>query len=77
MNQKLLFVQGALFTIIGALTPVIAVLSSDTALTQRTIAVLVISGLVSGATALKAFLSTTFADSPGQVTARRNLTKNQ
>lgn len=62
MNKQLL-IQGALYTIIGALTPVLAMLSSTTELSQRAIITACIAGAVAGATALKAFLSTTFAQS--------------
>jgi uncharacterized protein (DUF1501 family) len=59
--SKQLLIQGALYTIIGALAPVIALLSSDRALDRRQIITLFLAGIVSGATALKAFLSTTFS----------------
>lgn len=73
MNAQLIL-QGALYTIIGALTPIGAVLASDTDLSsQRTIATMIVTGLIAGATALKAFLSTTFADSPESVTPGRTL----
>lgn len=62
MNKQLL-VQGALYTIIGALTPVMALLSSDRTLDRRQTITVVIAAVVAGATALKAFLSTTFAQS--------------
>lgn len=58
-----LIIQGALYAIIGAFTPVAAMLVGDQPLTTRTIIAITISALVAGATALKAFLSTTFADS--------------
>lgn len=61
--MKLLILQGTLFTVIGALTPIATVLGSDTPLNQRTIAAMVVGGLIAGATALKAFLSTTFSES--------------
>lgn len=60
MNKQLL-IQGALYTIIGALTPVMALLSSDRPLDRRQVITAVIAAIVAGATALKAFLSTTFA----------------
>ena len=64
MNKQLI-IQGALYVIIGAITPVMAMLSSsqDVILTQRAIVTACLAGVVSGATALKAFLSTTFAQS--------------
>ena len=60
MNKQLL-VQGALYTIIGALTPVMALLSSDREMDQRQTIAVILAAIVAGATALKAFLSTTFA----------------
>jgi hypothetical protein len=60
MNKQLL-IQGALYTTIGALTPVMALLSSDRPLDRRQVITAVIAAIVAGATALKAFLSTTFA----------------
>lgn len=64
MNKQLI-IQGALYTIIGALTPIMAMLSAsqDVVLTQRAIITACMAGVVAGATALKAFLSTTFAQS--------------
>jgi len=60
MNKQLI-VQGALYVVIGALTPVMALLSSDRELDRRQMITTIIAGVVAGATALKAFLSTTFA----------------
>ena len=48
---------------IAALTPVANVLASDATLTGRAILCLAITAIIAGATALKAFLSTTFSDS--------------
>jgi len=59
--SKQLLIQGALYTLIGALTPVMALLSSEKPMDRRQTITAVLAGLVSGATALKAFLSTTFA----------------
>lgn len=50
--------QGALYTGIAALTPVSTQLASNAPLTGRSITCLVIGALIAGATALKAFLST-------------------
>lgn len=61
--SKLLVLQGGLYTIIAALTPIAAFLISDAALNARSIAAVVCSALIAGATALKAFLSTTFSES--------------
>ena len=62
MNKQLL-IQGALYVIIGALSPIAALLTTDQEITNRVLTVMIISGILSGATALKAFLSTTFAQS--------------
>lgn len=61
--NKLLVLQGGLYTVLGALPPVAAVLASNAELTARSIICLIISGIIGGATALKAFLSTNFAES--------------
>jgi len=61
--SKQLLIQGALYTIIGAITPVMALLSSDKPMDRRQTITAILAGLVAGATALKAFLSTTFAQS--------------
>lgn len=72
MNKQLL-IQGALYVLIGALTPVMALLSSESTLDRRQTITAIIAGVVAGATALKAFLSTTFADSPQSDTPGRTL----
>lgn len=64
---KLLILQGGLYTIIAALTPIATFLISDAVLTSRSIAAVVCSALIAGATALKAFLSTTFSESAASV----------
>lgn len=61
--SKLLFVQGGLYTLIGMLTPIPVALASNVELTWRAVTGLIISALLAGATALKAFLSTNFAES--------------
>jgi hypothetical protein len=63
MPSKLLILQAGLYTVIAALTPVAASLLSDVTLTPRYLTALSISAIIAGATALKAFLSTTFSDS--------------
>jgi hypothetical protein len=62
--DKVMIFQGALYTVIAALTPVVTMLTSSIELTSRSITCLCIGSIVAGATALKAFLSTTFSDSP-------------
>lgn len=61
--RKQLIIQGGLYTLIAALTPVANALASDATLTMRATICLVITAIIAGATALKAFLSTTFSDS--------------
>lgn len=63
-SPKLLWLQGGLYTGIAALTPLTTALSSTTPMTGRYILCLVIGSTIAGATALKAFLSTNFAESP-------------
>lgn len=65
--SRQLIIQGALYAIIGAFTPIVAMLAGDQPISTRTIVAICISALVAGATALKAFLSTTFADSKESV----------
>jgi hypothetical protein len=54
---KLQVLEGGLYTLIGALTPVSISLASNSELTTRGIVCLVIGSIVAGATALKAWLS--------------------
>lgn len=61
--SRLLLIQGGLYTMIGALTPVPTVLVADAPLTTRSLVCLAIIALISGGNALKAFLSTTFSES--------------
>lgn len=68
-DNKMLITQGVLYTMVAMLTPTLNVLAGDTELTSRAVVVIVITSLISGALALKAFLSTTFADSPANTDA--------
>lgn len=61
--NKLLLIQGVLYALIGALTPVAAVFATNTELTKRTLIAMAVTAVLAGCTSLKAFLSTTFADS--------------
>lgn len=63
-NNRVLWIQGGLYTTIAALTPVASALMSDVTLTTRYMIALVMAAIIAGATALKAFLSTTFSESP-------------
>jgi carbon starvation protein CstA len=63
MTDKLLVLQASLYVIIGAFTPVLALLTAQTPLTGRAIAGMIVGAIVGAATALKAFLSTTFSES--------------
>jgi hypothetical protein len=71
MNRVLL-IQGGLYTLIGALTPVPTVLASEQRLTPRSITWLVIIALIAGGNALKAFLSTTFSESSASLPDKPN-----
>jgi hypothetical protein len=62
MTTNQMILQGFLYSLIGALTPVAAVLGSDSPINNRLVASMIVGGLIAGATACKAFLSTTFAD---------------
>jgi hypothetical protein len=66
-SNGMLILQGAIYAIIGALTPVAGMLATQTELTKRTTIAMIVAGIMSGATALKAFLSTTFADSSASI----------
>lgn len=60
----MLILQASLFTVIGGLTPVGAVLYGSQPLTGRLLTGAIIMGIIGAAAGLKGFLSTTFADSP-------------
>lgn len=51
--------EGALYVLISAIPPAITVLQSEIELTPRTLTILALACIVAGATALKAYLSTT------------------
>ncbi len=59
----MLLLQGALYTAIAAFTPWGTYLASDAAITWRSISCITVGSIIAGATALKAFLSTTFSES--------------
>jgi hypothetical protein len=61
LSIRLIFLQGLLYTIIATLTPAAGMLATNTELTNRAIMALVITCVISGATAMKAFLSTSFS----------------
>jgi uncharacterized protein (DUF1501 family) len=63
--MKTLYLEGALYTAISALTPVVAFLQTDKPLTPRMLVVVVLIGVISGCTALKAFLSTSYSRATG------------
>lgn len=54
---SVVWAEGALYFIIGALTPVVPILDSDRPLDARNIAAIALTGLLSGAVSLKAFFS--------------------
>lgn len=61
--NKILLIQGALYAIPAALTPLAAALLGEQPLSARMIAGLIITGIIQGAIAVKAFTSTTYSDS--------------
>lgn len=65
VSTKLLITQAVLYTTIGALTPAVNVLAGSEPFTTRAIIALAVTCTIAGATALKAFLSTSLADSGG------------
>lgn len=50
--------NGALYTVIAALTPVGSFLASEQPITTRAIVAITVASIIAGATALKAFIST-------------------
>jgi len=56
-NTKMVWIQGGLYTMVAVLTPVASALANDTPFTTRFVAATVISAIISGGIALKAFLS--------------------
>lgn len=62
-GNKLLIFQSILYFVIGASSPVTGILSTEVPMTNRVIALMILLGLGGGCAAVKAFLSTTFADS--------------
>lgn len=63
MNNKLLAFHILLHFIGGVAAPVAGVLSTDAPLTNRVIALMIVLGIAGGAGAVRAFMSTSFADS--------------
>ena len=56
-SKRVVFLEGCLYFIIGALTPAATVLEGDKPLDGRHIAALVLSSIVAGSVTLKAFFS--------------------
>lgn len=75
--DKVLWLQGSLVLISGVGTPVLTVLNAKPDITGRDIAAMIIGGIVGGAVALTAWLSTAFALSPGQIVKREQASKSQ
>lgn len=55
--------EGALYFVIAALTPVVTVLDSDKLLDPRSITAMCLTSLIAGAVALKAFFSQSYSNS--------------
>jgi len=56
-STKVVFLEGVLYFIIGALTPAATILEGDKDLDARHIAALILSSIVAGSVTLKAFFS--------------------
>lgn len=56
--------EGLMYFIIGAVAPVVPILASDIALDNRSILLMVLTGLGGGAANLKAFFSSAFSTEP-------------
>lgn len=69
--DKILWLQASLITIVGIVAPVLAVMKTAAVLSGRDYFVMFLSGLLGGSVALSAWLSTTFALSPGQIAKRQ------
>jgi uncharacterized membrane-anchored protein len=59
------WLNGALYFFAAALTPLQAIYSTDAAISTRNVIAAIISGLIAGFAALKAYRSTGFADAGG------------
>jgi hypothetical protein len=65
MNSKILWIECVLYIVIGLGTPIVEVIASDRLLTTRVICAVVITSIVSGCNAAKAFFSTSFSRATG------------
>jgi hypothetical protein len=54
---NIVVLEGSLYFIISALTPMVAVLESDKPLDSRSVTAMCLAGIVAGSIALKAFFS--------------------
>jgi hypothetical protein len=72
MNNTILYLEGALYTLIAVGGPLIETLGSDRPLTSRTLVLVAVTSIVSGANALKAFLSTSFSRATGDAVLVRD-----
>lgn len=64
MKFNTVILNGALYAGIAALTPVAAFLASQQPITTRTICAISVASIIAGATALKAFISTSNQQPP-------------
>lgn len=69
-SKRVIFIEGTLYFLIPALTPVSAFLASDIAMTHRAIAGVCVAGFVAGCTSLKAFFSTAMSEGGQLLTAK-------
>lgn len=68
--DKIMLLQACLYTIVGLLTPAATALSKEGPITGRVIAIMVVGGIIGGASGLLAFLSTSYARSRYTVTEK-------
>jgi ACR3 family arsenite efflux pump ArsB len=74
---KSLYVEGGLYTVIAMGAPWLELLRGDADLTGRSVAATAIASLVAGATALKAFLSTSYSRATGDALLVRDPRPNE
>lgn len=64
MEMNSVTLNGALYTVIAALTPVASFLASEQVITTRAVVAIAVASIIAGATALKAFISTSNQQPP-------------
>lgn len=69
-SRFIIFIEGTLYFLIPALTPVSTFLASDIPMTHRAVAGVAVAGFVAGCTSLKAFFSTAMQSGGELLTAK-------